>query len=84
MDIDLLFTGEGEAGLIANGNFVKKAIGVVRDNKSGILTLEYADSDYMEFNIPVESDFLPRWMQTRTFMSAPSRTATSRRPIRCR
>ena len=57
MDIDLLFTGEGEAGLIANGNFVKKAIGVVLDNKSGILTLEYADSDYMEFNIPVESDF---------------------------
>lgn len=57
MDIDLLFTGEGEAGLIANGNFVKKAIGVVLDNKSGILTLEYADSDYLEFNIPVESDF---------------------------
>jgi hypothetical protein len=59
MDIDLLFTGQGEAGLISNGNFIKKAIGVVLDNKSGILTLEYADSDYMEFNIPVESDFFP-------------------------
>lgn len=57
MDIDLLFTGQGEAGLISNGNFIKKAIGVVLDNKTGLLTLEYADSDYMEFNIPVESDF---------------------------
>jgi hypothetical protein len=57
MDIDLLFTGQGEAGLIANGNFVKKAIGVVLDTKSGLLTMEYADSDYLEFNIPVESDF---------------------------
>src|SRR5688572_1371229 len=57
MDIDLLFTEQGEAGLIANGNFIKKAIGVVLDTKSGLLTLEYADSDYMEFNIPVESDF---------------------------
>lgn len=59
MDIDLLFTNEGEAGLIANGNFVKKAIGVVLDSQSGILTLEYADSDYMEFNIPVERDYFP-------------------------
>jgi hypothetical protein len=57
MDIDLLFTAQGEAGLISNGNFVKKAIGAVLDTKSGVLTLEYADSDYMEFNIPVESDF---------------------------
>ncbi len=57
MDIDLLFTGAGEAGLIASGNFVKKSIGIVLDNKTGILTLEYADSDYMEFNIPVEREF---------------------------
>ncbi len=57
MDIDLLFTGTGEAGLIANGNFIKKAIGIVLDTKSGILTMEYADSDYMEFNIPVEASY---------------------------
>lgn len=57
MDIDLLFTGQGEAGLIANGNFIKKAIGAVLDTKTGLLTLEYADSDYMELNIPIESDF---------------------------
>jgi hypothetical protein len=59
MDIDLLFTGQGESGLIANGNFVQKAIGVVLDTKSGLLTIEYADSGYTEFNIPVESDFFP-------------------------
>jgi len=57
MDIDLLFTGQGEAGLIANGNFVKKAIGIVFDPKTGIMTVEYADSDYMELNIHIESDY---------------------------
>lgn len=57
MDIDLLFTGQGEAGLIANGNFIKKAAGAVLDTKTGILTIEYVDSDYMEFNIPVEQEF---------------------------
>ncbi len=57
MDIDLLFTGDGESGLIANGNFVQKAIGAVLDTQTGLLTLEHADSDYMEFNIPVERDF---------------------------
>lgn len=57
MNIDLLFTEKGEAGIIASENLVKKAAGLVLDIKSGILTLEYADSDYMEFNIPVEAEF---------------------------
>ncbi len=60
MDIDLLFTGQGEGGLIANGNLVKKAVGVVLDIRNGLLTLEYSDSDYMEFNIPVEKEFFER------------------------
>lgn len=57
MNIDLLFTEKGEAGLIASENLVKKASGVVLDMKSGILTLEYVDSDYLDLNIPVEPDF---------------------------
>lgn len=60
MDIDLLFTENGEAGLIANGNFIKKAIGALLDTQNGMMTLEYADSDYMELNIPVESEFFAR------------------------
>jgi hypothetical protein len=57
MDIDLLFTAEGEAGVICNENPVQKAIGLVFDTKTGILTLEFADMDYLEMNIPVEQDF---------------------------
>lgn len=56
MNIDLLLTEHGEAGLICSENPVKKAIGIVFDTQSGMLTAEYADMDYLEFNIPVDSD----------------------------
>src|SRR5688572_15243746 len=56
MNIDLLFTEKGEAGLIASENLVKKASGIVLDTKNGVLTLEYVDSDYEELNIPVEPE----------------------------
>ena len=59
MNIDLLFTQNGEAGLISSENLVKKASGIVLDTKNGVLTLEYVDSDYLELNIPVESEFFP-------------------------
>ena len=57
MNIDLLFTENGEAGLICNENPVKKAIGLVFDTQTGILTAEYADMDFLEFNIPVEPEY---------------------------
>lgn len=57
MNIDLLFTAEGEAGLICSENPMKKAIGIVFDTQTGVLTAEYADMDYLELNIPVEGDF---------------------------
>jgi len=57
MNIDLLFTQNGEAGLIASENLVKKASGLLLDTKNGLLTVEFVDSDYMDFNIPVEPEF---------------------------
>lgn len=57
MDIDLLFTDTGTAGLIADRNFIKKIAGVMLDAGSGILTLEYTDMDSLELNIPVEPEF---------------------------
>ncbi len=57
MNIDLLFTGQGEAGLICSENLLKKAAGIVFDTQTGVLTVEYADMDFMEFNIPVEPDY---------------------------
>ena len=57
MNIDLLFTETGEAGLICNENPVKKAIGLVFDTQTGTMTAEYADMDFLELNIPVEPEF---------------------------
>lgn len=57
MDIDLLFTADGQAGLIANENLVQKVIGAVFDMTTGLMTLEHADMDYLELNIPVDQAF---------------------------
>lgn len=57
MDIDLLFTEQGEAGLISNENLVKKAAGIVFDMQTGVLTLEFVDMDYLDFNIAVDQEF---------------------------
>lgn len=57
MNIDLLFTSDGEAGLISSENLVKKVAGITFDPESGILTFEYVDMDFLELNIPVEEEF---------------------------
>lgn len=57
MNIDLLFTAKGEAGLISSENLVKKVAGVVFDPQSASMTMEFTDMDYMELNIPVDADF---------------------------
>lgn len=57
MNIDLLFTATGEAGLISSENLVKKVAGVVFDPASGLLSLEFVDMDFLELNIPIEKEF---------------------------
>lgn len=57
MNIDLLFTRAGAAGLISSSNWVKKVAGALLDTKNGIFTIEYADMDFMELNIPVEAEY---------------------------
>lgn len=57
MNIDILFTQQGEAGLLSSTNLFKKAAGVVFDMATGILTIEYEDMDFIELNIPVEQEF---------------------------
>lgn len=54
MNIDLLITKEGEAGLIASENLVKKAAGILIDTETGTLSIEFADMDHLDLNIPVE------------------------------
>ena len=60
MNIDLLFTEAGEAGLICSENLVSKAAGAVFDTQSGVLTLEFTDMDFLEMNIPVDEEFFGR------------------------
>ena len=57
MNIDLLFTAKGEAGLVSSANLVQKVAGVVFDTTTGLLTLEYVDMDFLELNIPVEGEY---------------------------
>lgn len=57
MNIDLLFTRGGEAGLIANQNWVQRAVGVVLDTHSGLLSIEFVDMDVMELNVPVDPEY---------------------------
>ncbi len=56
MNIDLLFSNESEAGLICSENLVKKAIGILFDNTTGMMNVEFADMDQLEFNIPIDED----------------------------
>jgi len=60
MDIDLLFTREGEAGLISDKNLVKKLAGVLFDTQTGLMTLEYVDMENEDLNIPVGGEFYDR------------------------
>ncbi len=58
MNIDLLFTAKGEVGLLCNDLFAQKIGGVVFHTDSQMLVLEYVDMDYLDLNIPVESEYL--------------------------
>lgn len=60
MNIDLLFTPKGEAGLICSENLFAKTVGVTFDKTGGMLTLEFSAMDDMELNIPVEAEFFDR------------------------
>lgn len=57
MNIDLLFTHEGEAGLISDDQIPSKVAGVLFDPEIGLLTLEFADMDFMDMNISVDGEF---------------------------
>lgn len=57
MNIDLLFTRSGAAGLLSSSNWFKKVAGILLDTKNGLITVEYADTDFLELNIPVEAEY---------------------------
>lgn len=57
MNIDLLLSQNGQMGLVADALFKSAVAGVMFDTLTGILSLEFADTDSLEMNIPVEETF---------------------------
>ncbi len=57
MNIDLLVTQKGEAGLLCSKNLIAKALGAILDTENGLLSLEFEMMDQMDMNIPIESEF---------------------------
>lgn len=56
MNIDLLWTDQGEPGLVSDEGFGHPVAGVMYDAESSLITLEFGDADPMELNIPAGSD----------------------------
>ncbi len=56
MNIDLLLTGQGEAGLVSDKEFQHAVAGVMFDAQTGLVTLEFGDAEPMELNIAVEQE----------------------------
>ncbi len=57
MNIDLLLTKRGEAGLVGDMGFKSPVAGVMFDVSDSCLTLEFSNMDAMELNVPVEEMF---------------------------
>lgn len=64
MNIDLLLTEQGEAGLIADTDYEAAVAGVMFDGQTGQISLELGDMDALELNIPVSQDLARRLSHT--------------------
>ncbi|MCM2343836.1 MAG: hypothetical protein NDJ24_04690 [Alphaproteobacteria bacterium] len=58
MNIDLLLTTQGDAGLVCDTAAGSPVAGVMFDSDTGQLTLEYADLDPLDLNIPVDDSYI--------------------------
>jgi len=66
MNIDLLLTQRGESGFLCDEGFFNPVAGVMFDAESCQITLEFADMDSMDLNIPVDHDFVERLLYARS------------------
>jgi hypothetical protein len=58
VNIDLLFTKQGEAGLLCDGVFPNPVAAIMLDADAQQISLEFTDMDSMDLNIPVEEGFI--------------------------
>lgn len=58
MNIDLLLTTKGEAGLVCDQASGSPVAGIMFDSDTGLLTLEYTEIDPLDLNIPVDDSYI--------------------------
>lgn len=56
MNIDLLITDTGEAGIVSDMMFDSPVAGVMYDNRTGTMSIEFSDMNALDLNIPLDSD----------------------------
>lgn len=56
MNIDLLVTDNGEAGIVSDVMFDSPVAGVMYDSMTGTMSIEFSDMNALDMNIPVDSD----------------------------
>ncbi len=58
MNIDLLLTANGEAGLVCDQSVGSPVAGVMFDSDTGFMSLEYTELDPLDLNIPVDDSYI--------------------------
>ena len=58
MNIDLLLTSKGEAGLVCDQAAGSPVAGIMFDSDTGLMTIEYTEIDPLDLNIPVDDSYI--------------------------
>ena len=58
MNIDLLLTGNGDAGLVCDELAQGPVAGVMFDSETGFMSLEYTEIDALDLNIPIDDSYI--------------------------
>lgn len=58
LNIDLLLTNKGEAGLVCDHAAGSPVAGVMFDSDTGLMSIEYAELDPLDLNIPVDDSYI--------------------------
>ena len=61
MNIDLLQSKDGHMAIVGDRTFDSPVAGVMFDIQTGLMSLEFADLDPLDMNIPVEQDFAAKF-----------------------
>jgi len=63
LNIDLLFTNDGEGGLVSDEAFDTPIAGIMFDLHSCSMSIEFSDMESLELNIPIEETYINALIQ---------------------